>query len=426
MSIREDLKAFVDGELEPARTAEVMEAINADPELQQEVALLRLLSKEIKEMSTEPQPIGFEKTMAEVSSRGRGWIPQTRKGQWTLLAAGLCGIVFFAILSPVFSQAKMASKKSANFDSAGSYADKAADPASEFPGEMAKSPAPSMPQAPMDGTGMGGGMSGKTSGGFASNGTVTLRSRPKTLDTDSGLAGEGQSQNAPSVPPLDPNQIGRRDIIQTQNLTVKVVDARKALNDATKLVKELGGYVASGGMTEVQGSQSQASIVMRIPAGQFSFALEKLRAYGDTLVDVTSTDDVTGQIADVTARLKVLRAEEDSYVTMLRGAKKIGELMEIKDRLSGIRQEIESMDAQRKSLKEQAAFSTINATFTQRETVGKPEVEKAWAEETWASAVNGLTAVGRFLGTIVINIFVFMPVWLPVFLVAWYLRKKGA
>jgi hypothetical protein len=135
---------------------------------------------------------------------------------------------------------------------------------------------------------------------------------------------------------------------------------------------------------------------------------------------------VTANFADTQGRLTVLRAEADSYVTMLRGAKKIGELMEIKDRLSQVRQEIASLQTQAKALQIESALSTIQVNFQQKETIEKEkEKEKSGFDETWAKAVNGLSAVGSFLGNLAIYLFVFSPVWLPPVILFWWLGKKA-
>ncbi|HEY3781951.1 MAG TPA: hypothetical protein VGL56_12775 [Fimbriimonadaceae bacterium] len=55
MSIRDDLKAFVDNELPAERAEEVRLAIEQDPALQQEVTFMKLLSREIQESAAEPE-----------------------------------------------------------------------------------------------------------------------------------------------------------------------------------------------------------------------------------------------------------------------------------------------------------------------------------------------------------------------------------
>jgi predicted nuclease with TOPRIM domain len=140
----------------------------------------------------------------------------------------------------------------------------------------------------------------------------------------------------------------------------------------------------------------------------------------------SNAQDVTAEYADLDGRLKELRAEEESYVQMLRAARRVGELMEIKDRLSSVRQQIASMESQRKALANESALSTIRATFEQKVRVEDEEKPKDGGfDETWAKALNGLSAVGEFLGNAAIYLFVFAPIWLPPVLLFWWLGRKA-
>jgi hypothetical protein len=111
---------------------------------------------------------------------------------------------------------------------------------------------------------------------------------------------------------------------------------------------------------------------------------------------------------------------------MLRGAKKIGEILEIKDRLSTTRQEIQSLEEQRIAVKDQAMLSTIVARFEQKPKAGEDAAQPSdWSGETWANAVNGLKAAGRFIGQFLIFLFVYAPIWIPPVALFWWLGKKA-
>jgi hypothetical protein len=118
-------------------------------------------------------------------------------------------------------------------------------------------------------------------------------------------------------------------------------------------------------------------------------------------------------------------AEEDSYVTMLRHARKLGEILEIKDRLSSVRQEIESLHAQTAALKNTSELSTINLVLEQNPKLNSPEPVSSWSDDTWTSALNGLRGTSQFLATIGIFLLVFSPIWIPLGLVGIWLYRKN-
>ncbi len=64
--LREDLKAYVDGELSPSRVREIEAAIAADPNLRAEVAYLRQLSFEITQVARDVDIRGATETLARL------------------------------------------------------------------------------------------------------------------------------------------------------------------------------------------------------------------------------------------------------------------------------------------------------------------------------------------------------------------------
>jgi|GEM_PF-6200308 len=84
--IREDLKAFVDHELPPARTDEVAHAIQGDPALQREVVEIETLSKEIRAIAPAYRPVGIEDTLARIGAKPRSGRSALPRLAWAGLA----------------------------------------------------------------------------------------------------------------------------------------------------------------------------------------------------------------------------------------------------------------------------------------------------------------------------------------------------
>jgi len=432
MSIREDLKAYVDGELSPKRAAEIREALNSDPGLQREVEFLRDLSEAIQEVAVEPVvpwvvPELKRKTESHPQLAYADWAfdaqasqtrapappsfasfaskrPIRKANWWTPLNLGVATIAVLMIfggaslLFPMFQPAKSA-RVMREMQPATAPADSAMIP----PASNA------MPEE-------------KAIGGAAPG-----REEFRRLESMKGGEAEGATASLPAPnPPQSPLALNRsRMVVQTAQIDVRVPDAKQALSDASGMAQGLGGFVESSGISGVQGGLPVATIQIRVPQASFAVAMQRLRDMGEILSETSSGEDVTAQYADVDARLKVLRQEEEQYRSILGATKKISEVLEVKDRLGQVRQEIESLDAQRRVLKDQAALSTITATFQQMVAVGKPSAPKNWLEEVWAASVNALSSVGVFLGKVGVFLFVFSPIWLPIALLIWWLVRRS-
>ena len=73
--------------------------------------------------------------------------------------------------------------------------------------------------------------------------------------------------------------------------------------------------------------------------------------------------EVGGQIVDLEARLRNLRASEQVLVGIAQGTGKVTDLLEVQTRISDVRGQIEQLDGQRAALEDQVAYGTLVTTY---------------------------------------------------------------
>jgi hypothetical protein len=151
-------------------------------------------------------------------------------------------------------------------------------------------------------------------------------------------------------------------IIRTGSLQLEVTDSRAAIAEGRSAILGLGGYIGAS-QQYVDGEDVVATITYRIPADRWEDALEALRKLGKPISEQTDAADVTGQIVDLDARIRNLRASETALVSHLSAAAKVSDILEIEDRLSVVRGEIEQLTAQKAHLDDQVAYATLTATY---------------------------------------------------------------
>jgi hypothetical protein len=139
----------------------------------------------------------------------------------------------------------------------------------------------------------------------------------------------------------------------------------------------------------------------------------------------SSDQDVTAQVADIEARIKTLKTEEESYRELLRHADKVGDILDIKERISVVRQQIESYDAQRLTMKRLAVLSTITVQFEEEAKATDEPKPDDWFEDTKLSAILMLKGIGKFFAQAGTFLFVLSPVWLPALLFALWFRRRA-
>jgi hypothetical protein len=199
-------------------------------------------------------------------------------------------------------------------------------------------------------------------------------------------------------------------IVRTGALQLTVADPDKAVLAARDAIRGLGGYI---GASQAQRSDDKivASVTYRIPVARWEDALDAIRHLGTEIGEQTDAVEVTGQLVDLEARIRNLRASEVALVGYVEKAAKTSDLLEIEGRLTDTRGQIEQLTAQQAALADQAAMATLTVSYG-TELVAVTEATAKWnpaAEVDRASAM--LIAVGQAFASFLI---VFAIVWVPI------------
>ncbi len=218
--------------------------------------------------------------------------------------------------------------------------------------------------------------------------------------------GDGSSP-APAAP-LDDLKI-----VYTGSLDLVVGDLDGALAKGRTTVLATGGYIGASDERR-DGDHDAAVITYRIPASRWEDALGSLRGLATKVVaEQTQATEVGGQIVDLEARLRNLRASEQVLVGIAEGTGKVSDLLEVQTRISDVRGQIEQLDGQRAALEDQVAYGTLVTTYGTE----VAQVEEAKAGWDPATDVDGATAtlIGA-LQAITSGAIWFGIVWLPAIL----------
>lgn len=257
------------------------------------------------------------------------------------------------------------------------------------------------------------------------------------VDNDSAYSGNGRTgevaqpaaATAAPAPPITDDGVGAlvddAKIIRTGTIELEVKDVPTALVTARNGIRAMGGYVGAS-RTENVDDRPLAQITYRIPADRWEDALDLLRNLnGQTtklVSEQTEAVEVTGQVIDLEARIRNLRASETALQKIATGAVRISDVLEVEQQLTNVRGQIEQLSAQLADLNDRAGFATLTATF--RVPVVATEVAaRGWepgvvVDEASASLVDilqALTTAGIW----------FAIVWLPVLLVLGVLIGAG-
>jgi hypothetical protein len=248
---------------------------------------------------------------------------------------------------------------------------------------------------------------------------------------------EGPAAAPSAAPPMPEDGVGAvvddAKIIRTGTMELEVSDVPKALTAARDGIRAMGGYIGAS-QTFNEGDTPVASITYRIPADRWEDALDLLRGLNGLTTKVVTEQseavEVTGQVMDLEARIKNLRASEAALQEIARKAVRVSDVLEVQAQLTDVRGQIEQLTAQLADLEDRAAMATLTARFSVP-VVAVEVAQKGWdptavVDEATASLVNvlqSLATAGIWFGI----------VWLPILLVlgvvaaivAWIVRRTG-
>ncbi|RZK89425.1 MAG: DUF4349 domain-containing protein, partial [Hymenobacter sp.] len=163
-----------------------------------------------------------------------------------------------------------------------------------------------------------------------------------------------------------------RLLIYHADVQLKTTAMPRATARLDSLVRRSRGYLSAATETHADGEWRQQTTI-RVPPANFQTLLNGLAGLGTVEKKELSTTDVTAEHADVAARLQAKRAIEKQYTNLLDKAVKIKDILDIEEKLGGIREEIEATESRLKTLNSEVAYSTITLTLYQPITQNVPD-----------------------------------------------------
>ena len=211
-----------------------------------------------------------------------------------------------------------------------------------------------------------------------------------------------------------------RKLIRRVELDLAVRDTEGAAQAAQQLAQRVQGYLESMDSRR-SGELMYYEVTLRIPSPRLDEVLAALKKGADRIDrEQQGVEDVTSQYVDLTARMKTLKGTEAELQALLAESRsrgrKAGEIMEIFRELTGIRTQIEQIEAQVRTFDQLAALSTLHLKLAPTE-AAKPVAEPGWKPwQTVRSAFRSLVSLLR--GGVDLLIILVIDV-LPVLLVLW-------
>jgi len=300
----EELQAYLDRELAPARQAEVERHLVECQECSAVIADLTRVSTTLQQWQVESAPATLRPPVVSTAEKKAGF-------RWGRLALGLSGaaVVFLllvAISIPNLLRSPIASKQASDY----------------------------------------------------------ARQRA-AMRTDQGMlapAGEEASRDAASGIPA----VAGRFITYQVTMTVEVKEFDSAKDRLRQIMDAEGGYTAQASFVETPDQPRRANLVLRVPAAKLATILNQIRALGRVKEEHLNSEEVTEQVIDLEARLHNGRATEQRLIDVLNNRTgKVLDILQVEREIARTRDNIERMEAQRQNLLRRVELATVTLTLAE-------------------------------------------------------------
>jgi hypothetical protein len=215
----------------------------------------------------------------------------------------------------------------------------------------------------------------------------------------------------------NPTTNQERVVIYNAYISLETGGVQAAVSKIEVLADTLGGYVSKTSLSS-SGIQTVTDISIRVPQAHFRAAIDQIRTYGKVLDERTTSDDVTQQFVDLTARLVNLQKQEIRLREILTMARTVEDVLNVERELERVRGEIERLQGQVNYLEGNAEMSSIAVQLAEpAPPFTSPGIE--WGE-TLQAALTGFFIMTRGLIVLIFTIIPLIAIAVPAF----YLYKR--
>lgn len=220
---------------------------------------------------------------------------------------------------------------------------------------------------------------------------------------------------------------GRRNnekLIYTYRYSVETKEFEDFTEKIAAKTVQLGGYVEN---SETNGSASDglnryANMTLRIPADQVHQMLSMLDTESNVTYHSSTVENVSLQYTDMQSHIKALRTEQDTLMRLLEQAEKLKDIIELQSKLSDVRYEIESYEAQLRLYDNMIDYSTIHLDISEVErTTTVTPARASFGKEVKDRFSDNLYGVGQFLRASAVWLIGSLPVLIPAAVLIWLL-----
>lgn len=212
-------------------------------------------------------------------------------------------------------------------------------------------------------------------------------------------------------------QASNRKLIRNVAMDVETEQFDELMATIEAKTKAVGGYIENSytynGRSYYSSDKKNANLTIRIPAENLDTFLSSVADQSNVTSKNENVSDVTLQYVDLESHKKTLKAEQDRLLEMIEKAETVEDMITIESRLSEVRYQLESQEAQLRTFDNQINYSTVNLNVSEVTKYTPPAERTFWEKisEGFADSLEGvITGLVNFVIWFIVSI-PYLVIW---------------
>jgi len=207
-------------------------------------------------------------------------------------------------------------------------------------------------------------------------------------------------------------QSTQRKLIKNVDMGVETETFTELLDTIEKKTDALNGYIENSytynGSSFYGETDRNANLIIRIPAENLDEFLSAVSEESNVISRNERVTDITLHYVDLESHKKALMAEQERLLELMEQAETIEDIITLESRLSEVRYQIESMEAQLRTYDNQVAYSTVNLNIKEVRKLTPVKEQSIW-EKISTGFTESLYNVGHGLLNFGIGFIIRLP-----------------
>lgn len=268
-------------------------------------------------------------------------------------------------------------------------------------------------------------------GGAYGAGTSLFQSKSSIEVGDSGTYSYNNSdgagnanESAGSYGNANAASASSQKLIKKASVRLETKNADELIKNINSQISSLKGYTSSLNQSKYDGYLTVDTNVC-VPAEKLDEFLDFLEKSGTITSKNVETADVTDDYTDTESQIKALETEEKALLGILEKCENVQDTMNVQERLTSVRGELESLKSQKKNYDQRIAYSEVLINISEVERVKKtPTSFGSQVSEKFSESLYNIGQFLRNLGVFVLGASPYFIIAAVVIVVAVIIIKK--